>query len=138
MRYFIFMIMIALTGCISTRMEDGLKGLLGQDIHAATARLGYPDGERDIMGDHVYVWSTDHQGAMYLPTVQTTTGQVGGVPYSQNTYGGALVPMHAYCIIQLGTTPEGMIKTWQYHGNPAGCAGYARELHRAAEPPAPY
>lgn len=130
MRYLVFAMLFTLTGCLSSRMDSGLQGLVGQDIHAATGRLGYPDGERDVMGDHVYVWSIDHEAAMYLPTVQTTTGNVGGVPYSQNTYGGSFVPARAFCMIQLGTAPDGTIKTWQYRGNPIGCAGYARALHR--------
>ena len=125
MRKGILLLIFALTACVGTQMEKGLRSLVGDPIGVATSTLGYPDGQRTMMGDTIYVWSTDHQA--YLPTVTGTYGNVGGVGFSQNTYG--LMGVRAQCVIQLGVDANGTIKNWQYHGNPIGCRNYARALN---------
>jgi hypothetical protein len=69
-------------------MDDYLKPLVGQDIHVAVEKLGYPDAQRTMLGDTIYVWERSHRGAVVLPTVTTTTGNVAGEPVALNTYGG--------------------------------------------------
>jgi hypothetical protein len=121
---------VLLTGCVGQRLEKGLNSLLGQPATVAVARLGYPDGEREIMGDKIYIWSTSHQAALPVTNTSTTTGSVGGVPVYGQTTGTAWVPVTARCTIQLAVDASGQIKHYQYQGNPMGCSGYARMLNR--------
>ena len=58
----------------------------------------------------------------------STYGQVGGVGYSQTSFG--LMNARAYCTIQLTVDGAGTITNWQYSGNPIGCSTYVRELRR--------
>lgn len=114
-----------LAGCATAQLQKGLAGLLGQNIREATARLGYPDGQRQIMGDTIYIWSTTREAVMpYLNTTRTV-GMVGNTPVYGTTSSLAFVPFQAACTIQLGAASDGMIKSYQWSGNQAGCEGYA-------------
>lgn len=131
MRWIVVMAtVLTLAACVGTRMNEHLKPLLGQNISAAVGRLGYPDGTRDMLGDTIYVWSTEHTGMMVLPTASTTYGAIGGMPYSSTTTGLGLMPAHFFCRVQLGTDAAGTIKNYQWNGNPGGCARYANALGR--------
>ncbi len=109
-------------------MEADLQWLVGQNIRVAIAHMGYPASQREIVGDTVYEWSIDRHGGVVLPTMSNTNGQIGGVPYSANTYGTETVPTHSYCTIQLATTADGTVKSYHWEGNARGCLHYAVAL----------
>ena len=41
------------------KLDHRLAPLVGQDIHAAITKLGYPNETRTVVGDTVYTWVTD-------------------------------------------------------------------------------
>lgn len=121
---------LGLCGCVTTQMKEGLDFLVGQPIQAAQARIGFPDGERSIAGQHIYVWATNH--VVYLPGSTTTTvaGNVGTTPVFGSATTTTLQPMNANCTIQLSADDRGIITAWQWSGNMIGCSQYARALRR--------
>jgi hypothetical protein len=119
-----------IAGCATQQLDRDLKGLLGQPIQSAVDRLGYPDGEREIMGDKIYVWSTNHNAVMLVPTTTTTTGAVGSTPYTGTTTSMHMMPVAYQCVVQLAVNPDGTIKRYQWQGNQGGCAQYARMLNK--------
>jgi hypothetical protein len=121
---------VGLTGCVGDHMNDGLQSLVGQDIHVAVARLGYPDGQRTMLGDTIYIWSSNHSAVLPLTTTNTTTGNVGGVPVYGTQTNTNFVPMNFACTIQIATDKSGRITTWQWSGNMGGCQPYANALRR--------
>ena len=119
---------LSLGGCVSQHMNDGLQSLIGQDIHAVVARLGYPDGQRVMLGDKIYIWSSNHKVALPLTTMNTTTGSVGNVPVYGTTTNTTFVPMSFNCTIQIATDANDRIKSYQWSGNLEGCRPYANAL----------
>jgi hypothetical protein len=117
-------------GCVGSRINSNLTSLIGQNISAAVDKLGYPDGQREMLGDTLYIWSTDRSGLVVVPTTSTTSGNVGGTPYSQTTTGFGAMPAHFHCRIELAVTAAGIIKRFQFDGNNGGCARYANALAR--------
>jgi hypothetical protein len=119
---------LGLSGCVTSRMNDGLSDLVGLDVDAAVAVLGYPDGQREMMGDTLYIWSSNHNVVLPMATTTTTTGNFGGVPYYGSTTGMGYMPANLNCTIQLAVGPNKVIKSWQWNGNMGGCQPYARSL----------
>lgn len=94
---------------LADKMQS-LGNLHGQNIQTAVAALGYPDSQRQIVGDMVYIWSSR---------------QDTQVP---DLYGNPM-RLTAYCIIQIGVDPiTGVIKNTTWEGNVSGCARYANAL----------
>ena len=119
-----------LSGCVAENMNKGLQGLVGEDIHIAVARLGYPSTQRQMLGDTIYVWGSSQNAVMPLTTSNYTTGMVGGTPVYGTTTNTTLVPVNYNCTIQLAVDSSGIIKSWQWNGNMGGCAQYANSLTR--------
>lgn len=120
---------LGLAGCVSRNMNEGLQGLIGQDIHVAVDRLGYPDAQRTVLGDKVYIWSASHNVSLPMTTMSTTTGSVGGAPVYGTTTNTTFVDTNFNCTITLGTDTNGRIKNYRWSGNMGGCEQYARALH---------
>lgn len=129
MKLIVAMMALGLSGCMASRMNAGLNSLLGQPVEAAVDRLGYPDGQREMLGDTLYVWSSSHQA--YLPTAQvsTTNGMVGGTPFYGTSTSYGMMGAQAYCSIQIAVS-DGRISHYQWSGNPLGCDSYASLLRR--------
>ena len=125
-----FLPLCIFAGCATQQLDTGLKGLIGHPVNEAVARLGYPDNQREILGDRLYVWSTSHTALMPHMNTSTTTGSVGGMPVYGQTTGMTMAPVNAYCLIQLAVTDTGIIKSYQWQGNPIGCQMYARGFSR--------
>ena len=121
---------IGLSGCVSDQLNQGLTGLVGRPIDFAVQRLGYPNAQREILGDTLYIWSTNRAGVMPILTNQTTTGLVGNVPVTGTTSGLAYVPVQYDCTIEIAVTAEKIIKSWRWEGNLGGCQPYAQALSR--------
>ncbi|MBZ5882559.1 hypothetical protein, partial [Escherichia coli] len=69
----------AVSGC--TTMDSArpsMEAMKGQPVSAAIAKLGYPDGQMNIAGKKVYVWSNHSSGSYTLPTTNTATSYVNG------------------------------------------------------------
>ena len=125
-RIAIFAAAALLSGCATAQLDKGLNGLVGHNIKEAVAHLGYPDGQREVMGDTLYIWSTNRSGLMPFNRTTTTTGAVGGTPFYGTTNSMALMPVAFNCTVQIATTADGTIKTYQWEGNQPGCKRYAR------------
>ncbi|MFI4985894.1 MAG: hypothetical protein ACHQF3_00475 [Alphaproteobacteria bacterium] len=119
---------LCLTGCVAQNINDGLNGLMGQNIQAAVARLGYPDAQRTMLGDTIYVWSSNHSAALPVTSTNTTVGTVGTMPVYGTTTSTEWVPVNYNCTIQIATDADGTMKHYQWSGNMGGCASYARAL----------
>jgi hypothetical protein len=121
--------LLLLAACATQQLNTGLQTLIGHNIREAMSHLGYPDGQREIMGDTIYIWSTNRSGVLPMNMPATTTGTVGGVPYSGTTTSMAFVPIAIRCTVQIAVAPDGTIKSYQWEGNEAGCKRYARGFH---------
>jgi hypothetical protein len=119
---------LGLSGCVTSQMNGGLDYLVGLNVEAALSVLGYPDGQREMLGDTLYVWSSSHDVALPMTTTATTTGNVGGMPYYGSTTRMGYMPANFNCTIQLAVGPDKIIKSWQWNGNMGGCQPYARRL----------
>jgi hypothetical protein len=125
MRIVMLIAALLIGGCVTTEsIIAPLRAMKGQSIQVAVAKLGYPAEKREMLGDSIYVWSTNRQALLIMPT--TTLGAVGRVGYSQTSYGAT--PAQLYCTIQIATDAADVIKRVQFEGNQGGCRMYAREL----------
>lgn len=130
MRLISVFVAVALAGCATTRLNDGLKKYLGHDVKEVVDRLGYPTGQRSVMGDTIYIWSQSENSTFPMPTTSRTTGQVAGMPVSGTTTGTEWVPMNFSCTIQIAVSDAGYIKNIQWEGNQRGCSSYANAISR--------
>lgn len=119
---------LTLTGCVSEQLNKGLGFMVGQNIQYAVSRLGYPDAQREMLGDTLYIWSSSHNVALPMATTQSTYGTVGNVPVYGTTTGMTYIPANFNCTIQLAVGADQTIKSWQWSGNMGGCEQYAQRL----------
>ncbi len=126
MKKLIGMTILLLCGCVESRMNNGLHTLVGHDIHDAMRIFGYPTGQRTVMGDTVYVWSSNGQMMMPMTTTSNAYGSVGNTPYYGTSNSTSFQPMATMCTVQLAVDTNGIIKSSQWEGNMAGCNRYAR------------
>ncbi|HXJ38439.1 MAG TPA: hypothetical protein VNH18_04120 [Bryobacteraceae bacterium] len=121
---------LMLAGCVSVseKLTADLRPFIGSDIKKLSAWLGYPDSKREMFGDTIYTWSTDHRSTMTLPTFTQTTGDIGGTPFSATTQGTEDVPLHFFCTLTVATDEKGIVKNFSFKGNNAGCAKFAKAL----------
>jgi hypothetical protein len=122
---FVVLLIVPLASCVSSRLNDGLQSLVGKNIQAAVARLGYPDGQRTMLGDTIYIWHTSQNVSLPVTTTSTTTGTVGTAPIYGSTTNTQWVPENFNCIVQIATDRNGTIKSYQWSGNMGGCERYA-------------
>lgn len=125
MKITVLLLALLTSACATRHLTQGLQGLVGQNIQAAVARLGYPNGQREIMGDTIYVWSINRNVVLPMTNTTTSSGVVGGTPYYGTTSSPGFMPMQLACTVQIATTPDGTIKSFQWEGNEAGCRRYA-------------
>jgi hypothetical protein len=88
------------------RLNAGVNRFAGLPVQSAVTVLGYPTGERVVMGDRVYYWES--------------VSEVPGIGEGPN--------FRIWCRIEIGTAPDGTIKNTHYDGNAGGCAKYATVL----------
>jgi len=119
---------LSLGGCVSQNMDAGLQGLVGQDIHAAIARLGYPNSQRSVASDTVYTWSVSQTVTLPMTTGNPVFVTVGGVPASGLATSTSYVPVNYNCMIDLGAGANGIVKNYHWTGNIGGCSHYADAL----------
>ncbi len=119
-----------LTGCAFTHMSKGLEALNGRNVEIAFSVLGYPDLKQEFGGDTVYTWNRNRSGTLFLPQTSTTTGKIGAKMVSCTTTQNQAVPVNYNCTIKIATDNDGVIKHWEWSGNQAGCAPYAKKLRK--------
>lgn len=122
-----------ITGCVFSRMGEGLTALEGENISKAIEVLGYPDQQQKIGTDTVYTWSRGFQSSYTVPQTSTTTGYVGKTPvYGTTTYNSVQTSNHN-CLIKIGTNDKGIIKKTEAEGTIGGCLSYADRLKSYAD-----
>ena len=119
---------LSLGGCVSQNMDAGLLGLVGQDIHVAIARLGYPNSQRTVAGDTVYTWSVNQTDTLPMTTGNSAFVTIGGAPASGLTTSTTYLPVNYNCTIDLGASANGVVKNYHWTGNIGGCSHYADAL----------
>jgi hypothetical protein len=72
---------IFLAGCSFGAIKNGLNDLQGQPIGAAISKLGVPNEDRMIAGQHVYTWysSTFDEGTQLQCKIRVITGATSDV-----------------------------------------------------------
>ena len=111
------------TSCATfDNIEAGLNSLVGRDITDAINVLGYPDGEREVVGKKVYTWHTSQFGSYSLPRTSYDTGYVGSVPFSYTATTYTTQIYHYQCNIDLIVEDGWQIISWQLAGNVGGCS----------------
>jgi hypothetical protein len=70
-----------LAGCSFGAIKEGLHGLQGQPISAAIAKLGVPNDDRMIAGQHVYTWysSTFDEGTQLQCKIRVMTAATSDI-----------------------------------------------------------
>lgn len=84
------------------RLAQGLQSLQGQNIRVAANLMGYPQSQRESLGDTLYMWSS----YMTFPATQ----YMGAMTFS--------------CTIEIAVDAMGTIKTTRWWNN-GGCNPYA-------------
>lgn len=128
MKIAVFASCLLFCGCTTQKMNDGLENFMSRRIQWAVDTLGYPDGQRQFMGDTIYIWTTNRQALLPFTNTTTTTGMVGNTPVYGSTYSTQMMPVNATCTIQLAVGPDGYIKHYQWEGNAMGCSRYSRRF----------
>jgi hypothetical protein len=115
---------------IPEQFHRELQPYVGRNITELAQVLGYPESKREMLGDTLYTWSVNRHATMTLPTYTTTTGDVGGTPFTATTQGTEDVPMHFVCTLTIATDSAGVIKNYSWNGNGGGCKQIANRLDR--------
>lgn len=123
---------LALAGCVDTssRLQAELQPYMGHNVKELVARIGYPASKAEMMGDTLYTWSVDRHSSFSIPSVSTTSGEVGGTPFTATTMGTEDVPLHYQCTLTIATDVAGVIKNFSFQGNNAGCNRFRNALDR--------
>lgn len=112
-------VLLLTSGCVMTKLENGLKDLTGKNVSYAVQRLGYPSQEREMFGNKIYTWGTQSTGFASMPLMNAQGYTAGYVPMNVNYQ----------CKIEIISDMEGTIQSWQYEGNPGGCSRWANALN---------
>jgi hypothetical protein len=119
---------MALVGCETNRLDDGLKKLVGQDIHEAVSRLGPPHGQPTKAGTaKIYAWTTSRDVSTPMSSTQMTSG--GGGRMGSTASVTAYSTVTKECTVLLAVDQNNQIKSYQYSGD--GCVRfYGDQLNR--------
>lgn len=133
MKKWVLACVLVVTGCVSFQeLDEGLRGLVGQDKTVAFKILGYPDNQQTFDDTKVYTWVTNSTGAEPYVSPQTTSGTVNGKPFEATTAQTTFVPVSYSCKIQISTDRKGVIKDYKYTStDPSvmGCMNYIKSLN---------
>jgi hypothetical protein len=129
------LVTVGLSGCATFgQLEEGLDGLIGQNIQAAISVLGFPSGEREIAGIRVVEWGRSNNATFSMPTSSTTTGYLQSgtkmATYAATTNSSVPVVMNFNCNIALQVDSSNVIRRYQYEGNLGGCEPYIKALNK--------
>ncbi len=116
---------LVISGCASTRLNEGLPYFLGQNVDYAISYLGYPQSQQQINDKTVYTWGHNRSFTTHQTVYTPVYGNIGGTYYSGQT--ASVVPQthNYYCMIRLVANQSKVIEYWEWDGNEGGCSGYA-------------
>jgi hypothetical protein len=109
-------------------IEAGLTSLEGRPLSAAVSKLGFPDEEREIAGQKVYIWASARSGSYTVPQTNTGYGWAGGRPFTYTYQTQQVQSFNHSCVIRVMTDSNGLIVNWDVEGNIGGCERYASRL----------
>jgi hypothetical protein len=120
---------MALAGCKTVQkpgqgeVEQQLSSLMGADISASIAILGFPDARKDAPHDQrTYVWSSDR--AANLPQPEIRMGAYGTHPEQSP-------PQDTPCTVELTADSSGRIVGYQWSGTDNRCSWVLQAFLRA-------
>lgn len=138
MRRFVYIFLpLMLSACATDTMKDGLPYLVGKPIQNAINYLGYPDDQKTIAGQDIYIWHYEKTftttQTVYTPYSGTAYGMGGGMSYSGQA--SSVVPEvhNNYCNIRLIADKKGIVRHFDGEGNNGGCRHYADSVERIIE-----
>lgn len=112
-------------------LKAGLSALVGQDIHAAISRLGYPETQRTIPGDAVYRWIATNEYDLTAPRASTTSGYTAfGDPFFASSTTEETQHVSLRCTLDIATNADGKIAHYQWAGDVSTCGKYAEALRQ--------
>lgn len=123
-------ILIALPVFADTKsfMEKCLNSWVGYSMDEVMSSWGYPTGEREIAGKHLYFWNVQKVG--YVPQTSNTYGHTNatanyygyGSAYGNGTYNSTTTTYGGYsvtyyCNRTLEVDADNKVVSWQWEGN---------------------
>ena len=125
--FVVILIALPASAGVKSFMEKCLNSWVGYSLDDVMKSWGYPTGEREIAGKHLYYWNLSKTG--YVPQTSNTTGSsnayansygnsvYGNGTYNSTTttYGGYSVTY--YCNRTLETGADNKIIRWEWEGN---------------------
>ncbi|MFB2563658.1 hypothetical protein [Rhizobium sp. IMFF44] len=119
----------AVAGCVTMdSAKPAMQAMKGKPVSVAIAKLGYPDGQMNIAGKKVYVWSSSSHGTYTVPTTTSTTTYINGMPIYGTAYGTSTESYDYQCKLKVIASPSDVIESWEWEGNIGGCERYAARL----------
>ncbi|KQM33593.1 hypothetical protein ASF03_07740 [Rhizobium sp. Leaf68] len=119
-------VLAGLGGCVTSEQIDaGVTTLEGKSYKEAFAKLGFPDEERKIAGQTVYLWNNRDSGTFTVPTYETATTYVGGQAVTTSFTGSHTRSYDYHCTLKLVVDPKGTVIDASVDGNIGGCERYA-------------
>lgn len=104
-------------GCTTfDTIESGLDRMVGQNVAAATDRLGAPDQVYDRVDKKIYIWRRESSSTVLIP--QDTFPASRFVSRTIN---------HS-CMIEVTTDRNDVVESFGVDGNQSGCQAYASQL----------
>jgi hypothetical protein len=126
-------LLMLLAGCITNQaFSERLNSLVGEPIDVAISKLGYPSGERQVAGHHIYIWSVDRNGTIFVPQQSYASGYATG-PFGMTTYQATgttmqAMPVNYACEIDIEVDIENRVQSGQFSGNQGGCRPFYSRL----------
>ncbi|MGC1497815.1 MAG: hypothetical protein WA790_18570 [Sulfitobacter sp.] len=120
-------------------IDQGLSLLEGRPIDDLIGILGFPDGEQNIAGRKLVVWSSSQNVTTVTPVTNYSSGTAnayGTGGYAYGTYSGtttSYVPstVNYNCTIKVQIDRANRIVGHDFEGNIGGCERYAQAIRNA-------
>ena len=138
MRIGILFLPLALAACVEqpvapppnnwNEIDAGLQRFRGHEVRELAAVLGYPNSQRESLGDVLYIWTIDQNLPWSSPNMVISNGNVGGTPFYGVTSQMQTTVIHVHCTIEVATAAQGLIRNWRFDGQNGACWQYAQAL----------
>lgn len=123
---------LLLTGCVPVQqyasrddMQSTVDAYKGLNITAVVAKLGFPKGQRTMLGQTIYTWGSNVQGVVMQPVETQTFGDVDA-----DSLSAVPVSVNYVCQIDFAVDAKNVVTDVHFSGNPAGCTPYEQALAR--------
>lgn len=122
-------IMLLLAGAACANYADiqhGLRGLVGQDVQIALARLGPADQTIKRATHNIYIWESNRTTSLQDSFNERGPARAHGSDVAdENIFGGGVA---LGCAIKLTTNPENIVKTWEFKRGLGRCSAFQGRL----------